>query len=79
MYLNNKQLKAIVSTRPPDPNFRWKLKENEWGVFIMVSKKELGKYSYPKQLEISEYLANMCNSIRQQQIPCYIAEWKEDE
>lgn len=71
-------IRFILEQEPPHRGFGFKLKENEWGLWIMVSLEELAKYSQSQQEDLATWLGWLVSSIRAQKIPCYIAR-EEDQ
>jgi len=70
------EIKEILHQAPPWRGFRFKVTESAEGIFLLVKKDELSKFSGPQQEDLSAWMAGMCNKIRNLKVPCYIMEWK---
>jgi len=66
-------VRFILEQEPPHRGFAFRLRENEWGLWIIVSLEELARYSQSQQEDIATWLGWLCSSVRQMKVPCYIA------
>lgn len=77
MTLIDDRVKAILHRSPPWKGFAFKVVENGFGIFLLVSLEEFAKFSHRQQEDLSAFMAGICNDIRGLMIPCYIQEWKQ--
>lgn len=73
----DERVKTILHRSPPWRGFAFKVVENEFGIFLLVSLDEFANYSHGQQEDLSAFMAGICNDIRGLMIPCYIKEWKQ--
>jgi hypothetical protein len=62
----------ILSQNPPHPGFGFKVRENQWGVWLVVALEEFAKFSGGQQEDLAAFIGGICNTLRQRNIPCYI-------
>jgi len=77
MYLTKEVTSWLISQQSPHAGFGYGLRENPDGVWLVVSLEEFAKYSGPQQEDLAAWMGQLCNSLRQRGIPCYIIR-KED-
>lgn len=71
-YMNKEIMDWLLAQQPPHPGFGFRVKENEWGIWLIVSLEEFSKFPQAKQEDLATWMGFLCGSIRNRGVPCYI-------
>ena len=71
-YMTREIMQWLIDQKPPHPGFSFRVRENEWGIWLICSLEEFAKYPQSKMEDLAEWMGFLCNSIRKRGVPCYI-------